>query len=76
MRRFEQVESWGIYHPVNKGLAFGPHAVCEQDEWELVERARPGSQTLVQCGFPTEGAAERLAGGRPATPRRGSRGRR
>ncbi len=50
MRRFEQVESWEIYHPVNKGLASGPHAVCEQDEWALMERDRPGSQTLVQCG--------------------------
>jgi len=34
-------------------------AVCEQSEWEAMERAQPGYHTLVQAGITNE--AERLA---------------
>ena len=60
MRKREEGESWVIYQAVIKGLVCGPNAVCDQQEWEAMERARPGAQSLVQCGIATEGAAERL----------------
>jgi hypothetical protein len=39
--------------------------VCEQAEWEEIEMGRPGVNTLIQGGFATEGAAEKVARGEP-----------
>ena len=36
-------------------------AVCEQHEWEAIERARPGYHQLVQGGIATEVEAEGVA---------------
>ncbi|MDB5307122.1 MAG: hypothetical protein JWO38_1324, partial [Gemmataceae bacterium] len=47
----------------------GPNAVCEQAEWDEMERLRPGAQTVVQFGIATEGIAERLARGRAGDPK-------
>src|SRR5437667_395568 len=69
MRKREEGESWVIYQAVIKGLVCGPNAVCDQQEWEAMERARPGAQSLVQCGIATEGAAERLARGTSGDPK-------
>ena len=41
----------------------GMRAVCEQREWEEMERVRPGYHKLVQGGIASEGEAERLARG-------------
>ncbi|HEX4612990.1 MAG TPA: hypothetical protein VH092_32670 [Urbifossiella sp.] len=68
MRKLEQDESWVIYQTVNKGLVTGPNSVCEQDEWEAMERLRPGAQSLVRCGISSEGVAERLARGTAGDP--------
>ncbi len=40
--------------------------VCNQAEWEEVELGRPGENTLIQAGFASEGAAEKVARGEPA----------
>jgi hypothetical protein len=53
-------------------------AVCEQREWDRMQRESPGYQTLVRGGITNEAEAERLArtlsGFVPAPPA-GSRGR-
>ena len=69
MRKFAQDESWVIYQAVNKGVVDGPNAVCERDEWEEMERVRPGCTSLVQLGIATEGLAERLARGTSGDPK-------
>lgn len=68
MRKLERDESWVIYQTVNRGVVTGPNSVCEQDEWEAMERLRPGGQSLVQQGIATEGVAERLARGTSGDP--------
>jgi len=50
-------------------------AVCEQAEWDAIELANPGVNTLIQAGISNEGEAERLARGtsgaaRPRGPKR------
>jgi serine/threonine protein phosphatase PrpC len=44
-----------------RGEASGTHAVCDQREWEQIERDHPGYHKLVQSGITNEGEAERLA---------------
>jgi hypothetical protein len=39
----------------------GPNAVCEQAEWDEMERTNPGYHTLIQEGITSEPEAERLA---------------
>jgi hypothetical protein len=68
MRKLEQNESWVIYQTVNKGVVTGPNSVCERDEWEAMERLRPGAQVLVRQGIASEGVAERLARGTSGDP--------
>ena len=36
-------------------------AVCEQSEWDAMERSRPGYHHLVRAGIATEVEAEALA---------------
>ena len=48
--------------------ADGPNAVCEQSEWEAMERDRPGLHTLIRSGIASEGEAERLARSTPLLP--------
>jgi hypothetical protein len=45
------------------GNAVGGNVVCEQHEWDAIERARPGYHTLLHSGLKTEQEAERLARG-------------
>ena len=56
-------ESWVIYRAVVQGVATGPNGVCEQAEWEAMERAKPGGTFVVQSGIADEAVAERLARG-------------
>jgi hypothetical protein len=76
MPKLEQYKSWVIYQTVNKGVVTGPNSVCEQDEWDELERLRPGAQVLVKTGLASEGVAERLARGTSGDPvPRGAKGR-
>ena len=46
----------------------GMKAVCEQSEWDAMERVRPGHRTLVRAGIGTEAEAELLARGTSGDP--------
>ena len=61
-------ESWVIYRAVVQGVATGPNGVCEQAEWEAMERAKPGGTFVVQSGIADEAVAERLARGTSGDP--------
>jgi hypothetical protein len=61
MRKTEQPKLWVVYRMTIHGKPSGMSAVCEQREWEAMERAKPGHHTLVRAGIANEGEAERLA---------------
>jgi hypothetical protein len=61
MKKTEQVVLWVVYQMTLHGKQDGGKAVCEQVEWDAMERAQPGFHTLVQAGITSEGEAERLA---------------
>jgi hypothetical protein len=61
MRNTWQCTSWVVY--VNNGgrQADGLRVICRQDEWDQMERDRPGHHTLVRSGIASEAEAETLA---------------
>jgi hypothetical protein len=61
MRKTEPSMLWVVYRMTMHGKPSGRSAVCEQREWEAMERAQPGYHTLVVAGITNEGEAERLA---------------
>ena len=65
MRTGEKSLSWVVYRMTIPGKPGGMSAVCEQGEWDAMERARPGYHRLVLAGITSEGEAERLARGLP-----------
>lgn len=69
MRRTEEVVSWVVYKMTIRGNPDGMNAVCEQGEWDAMELAQPGHNTLVRAGIPNEGEAERLARGKSGDPK-------
>jgi hypothetical protein len=49
-------------------------AVCDKAEWDAMELANPGVNTLIHAGITNEGEAERLARGTSGEARpRGSK---
>jgi hypothetical protein len=60
--------SWVVYRVTVKGKPSETCAVCEQAEWDEMERVQPGHHTLVLAGITNEGEAERLARSGPADP--------
>ena len=67
-RKGVRPQSWVVYRVTIKGQTAGPNAVCEQAEWEAMERDRPGLHTLIRAGITSEGEAERLARGTSGDP--------
>ena len=61
--RHKKPAVWAVYSFPMKGSPDGMRAVCEQGEWEAMDRAKPGFYTLIQAGIVNEGEAERLARG-------------
>ena len=61
MRKSEPVVLWVVYKMTVWGKVPGPNAVCEQTEWDEMERRRPGHHTLIRAGMASETEAERLA---------------
>ena len=61
MRTTEKCLLWVVYRMTIHGKPSGMSAVCEQAEWDAMERDRPGYHTLVLGGIANEGEAERLA---------------
>jgi hypothetical protein len=56
-------ETWVVYLMTFRGQPTGMKAVCEQGEWEEMERLSPGLHSLVQGGIASEAEAEILARG-------------
>jgi hypothetical protein len=65
MSKTEKVVSWVVYRMTIHGKPNSVNAVCNQDEWEAMERAKPGYHTLILAGITNEGEAERLARSSP-----------
>ena len=70
MSKAEKSVSWVVYlrtvhHPAEEAKA----AVCEQSEWDEMERARPGYHTLVRSGITNEAEAELQARGTSGDPK-------
>jgi len=63
MSKAEKRVSWVVYLMTVHNQAEGKAAVCEQSEWDEMERARPGYHTLVRGGIANEAEAELLARG-------------
>jgi hypothetical protein len=66
-------ESWVVYRTPVKGISAGVRGICEQAEWDEMERAKPGVNTLILAGIGNEGEAERLARGASGQARPRSR---
>ena len=65
MRKNEKSLLWVVYRMTIHGKPSGMNAVCQQSDWEAMERAQPGYHTLVQAGITNEAEAERLARSSP-----------
>lgn len=63
MRTAEVCRAWVVYRMTLYGGAVAGNVVCEQREWDALDRARPGFHTLLHAGIKTEQEAERLARG-------------
>ena len=61
MTNTEKPELWVVYRMTLHGKPSQRGAVCGQDEWEAMERVKPGYHTLVRAGIANEGEAERIA---------------
>ena len=61
MRKTEESVLWVVYRMTIHGKVSGMNAVCEQCEWDAMERAQPGHHALIQAGISNEVEAERLA---------------
>jgi hypothetical protein len=71
----EEVASWVVYRTSTPNQPAAANAVCEQREWDAIERAGRGRHLLVRSGIASEAEAERLARGTAGdpTPRRSGR---
>lgn len=58
----EKNETWVVYLMTGKKTN-GMKAVCQETEWEAMEKAKPGQHNLIQKGIASESEAERLARG-------------
>jgi hypothetical protein len=64
MRKTEESALWVAYRMTIKGLT-QMNAVCKQEEWDTMERDRPGHHTLIRAGIINETDAEKLARSSP-----------
>ena len=55
MRNTEESKVWVVYRMTIHGKPTGMSAVCEQREWDAMERAQPGHHTLIMAGLTNEG---------------------
>jgi hypothetical protein len=61
MRQQPQVPVTWVVYKMKLAGPHGPNAVCEQAEWDAMERINPGYHTLIRQGITSESDAERLA---------------
>jgi hypothetical protein len=70
MRKDKKSVSWVVYTTGETGkVGGGVNVVCEQSEWEEIERTQPGHHTLVRDGIASESEAEKLARGTSGDPK-------
>jgi hypothetical protein len=72
MRATQQAVAWVVYKMTVHGKPGETSAVCEQAEWDAMERERPGYHCLVRAGISNEGEAEKLARGTAGETKRRS----
>ena len=63
MNGAKKAAAWVVYMVTDPKLGGGMKVVCEQGEWDEMERARPGRHVLVREGITSESEAEKLARG-------------
>jgi hypothetical protein len=63
MRRTKQVETWVVYRMTLPKTLIEVNAMCEQSEWEAMQRENPGVHALIRSGITSEEEAEKLARG-------------
>jgi hypothetical protein len=63
MRPTEVCMAWVVYRMTLSKGKVGGNVVCEQREWEAIERAQPGFHLLIRAGIGSEQEAEKLARG-------------
>ncbi len=61
MRNDRRATSWVVYQTSFQGTGGCRTGVCEQSEWEAMEEAKPGVQTLIRAGIASESEAEQMA---------------
>jgi hypothetical protein len=61
--RKTKLQAWAVYQTPMRGSRAAMRAVCRQDEWEALDLASPGVNTLIAGHLTNEGEAERLARG-------------
>jgi hypothetical protein len=54
--------TWVVYQSV-QGKQMGAKSICDQREWEALERTNPGVNELLASGLMSESQAEKLARG-------------
>ena len=64
----KKVESWVVYLKTLHGKLGTANAVCEQAEWDAMDKSEPGRYVLVKRGIASEAQAERLARGTSGDP--------
>jgi hypothetical protein len=60
---------WVVYHAAVRDGQTPINAICQQHEWDALERSQPGRFVLVRSGITSEGQAEQLARGTSGDPR-------
>src|SRR5258708_5203550 len=63
MRESSKVMSWVVYRMTLRGKPDQMNAVCGRQEWDAMEKFRPGYYTLIQADILSEATAEKLARG-------------
>lgn len=58
----QKVRTWVVYSKPQK-MSEPALVVCTETEWEKINLAHPGVNTLVQSGILSESVAERVARG-------------
>lgn len=59
--RLVKRELWVVYLMTMHSNKPQVNAVCEQSEWDAMEKDRPGYHTLVQAGITSESEADKIA---------------
>jgi hypothetical protein len=63
MHESSKVTSWVVYKMTIHGRPDQRNAVCGRQEWDAMEKSRPGYHTLIQADILSEATAEKLARG-------------